>query len=124
MSYENAAAEVAEDFKTALEDMTSISRIEIMNLCQIARENTEHAFEISEVLVAHINRVCMIISLLFPPPPLPLPFFPFLFTSCRALAVRYSDPYFASDSNGKGKTQTNCGSHLRIRQVRAQDLMC
>ncbi|CAI4217268.1 unnamed protein product [Parascedosporium putredinis] len=56
MSYENAAAEVAEDFKTALEDMTSISRIEIMNLCQIARENTEHAFEISEVLVAHINR--------------------------------------------------------------------
>lgn len=57
MASENAAAEVAEDFKLALEDMTSISRIEIMNLCQIARENTEHAYEISEVLVTHINRV-------------------------------------------------------------------
>jgi len=68
MSYENAAAEVAEDFKTALEDMTSISRIEIMNLCQIARENTEHAFEISEVLVAHINRVCISDNLPFPFP--------------------------------------------------------
>ncbi|SPO03433.1 related to PCF11 component of pre-mRNA 3`-end processing factor CF I [Cephalotrichum gorgonifer] len=56
MSSENVAAEVAEDFKLALEDMTSISRVEIMNLCQIAREHTEHAYEISEVLVAHINR--------------------------------------------------------------------
>ena len=66
MASENAAAEVAEDFKMALEDMTSISRIEIMNLCQIARENTEHAYEISEVLVSHINRVCPVTPLLQP----------------------------------------------------------
>jgi hypothetical protein len=59
MSYdpESSAVEVAEDFKSALEDMTTVLRVEIMNLCQIAKENTEHAFEISEVLQSHILKV-------------------------------------------------------------------
>jgi pre-mRNA cleavage complex 2 protein Pcf11 len=57
MSGEDPGAEVAEDFKTALEDMTTTTRVEIMNLCQIARENTEFALEISEALLKHINQV-------------------------------------------------------------------
>jgi pre-mRNA cleavage complex 2 protein Pcf11 len=57
MSGEDPGAEVAEDFKTALEDMTTTTRVEIMNLCQIARENTEYALEISEALLKHINQV-------------------------------------------------------------------
>jgi hypothetical protein len=57
MSYEDPGAEVAEDFKTALEDMTTTTRVEIMNLCQIARENTEYALEISKALLKHINEV-------------------------------------------------------------------
>ncbi len=49
--------EVAEDYKLALEDLTSNLRHEISNLTLIARENTEHAHAISEVLIEHIKRV-------------------------------------------------------------------
>lgn len=46
--------EVAEDYRLALEDLTSNMRFEISNLTVIARENTEHALAIAEVLQQHI----------------------------------------------------------------------
>ncbi|CAM1509311.1 Fc.00g030500.m01.CDS01 [Cosmosporella sp. VM-42] len=48
------AAEVAEDYRHALEDLSSGGRFEISNLTVIARENTEHALTIAEVLQQHI----------------------------------------------------------------------
>jgi hypothetical protein len=57
MAYEVTSAEVAEDYKLALEDLTSNLRHEISNLTLIARENTEHAHAISEVLIDHIKKV-------------------------------------------------------------------
>ncbi|KAF7554410.1 hypothetical protein G7046_g6832 [Stylonectria norvegica] len=48
------AAEVAEDYRHALEDLSSNMRFEISNLTVIARENTEHALAIAEVLQQHI----------------------------------------------------------------------
>ncbi|KAH7149857.1 hypothetical protein B0J13DRAFT_522938 [Dactylonectria estremocensis] len=48
------SAEVAEDYKLALEDLSSNMRFEISNLTVIARENTEHALAIAEVLQQHI----------------------------------------------------------------------
>ncbi|KAL0940728.1 mRNA cleavage factor complex component pcf11 [Colletotrichum truncatum] len=54
MSYEASAAEVAEDYRQALEDLTTNVRFEISNLTMIAREQTEHAQVISEVLQDHI----------------------------------------------------------------------
>ncbi|KAJ0322581.1 hypothetical protein Brms1b_001957 [Colletotrichum noveboracense] len=54
MSYESSAAEVAEDYRQALEDLTTNVRFEISNLTMIAREQTEHAQVISEVLQDHI----------------------------------------------------------------------
>ncbi|KAH0490077.1 hypothetical protein TgHK011_001561 [Trichoderma gracile] len=47
-------AEVAEDYRLALEDLSSNMRFEISNLTVIARENTEHALAIAEVLQQHI----------------------------------------------------------------------
>ncbi|KAL7784551.1 hypothetical protein V8C37DRAFT_395802 [Trichoderma ceciliae] len=47
-------AEVAEDYRLALEDLSSNMRFEISNLTVIARENTEHALAIAEVLQHHI----------------------------------------------------------------------
>ncbi|KAL9133162.1 MAG: hypothetical protein Q9175_005663 [Cornicularia normoerica] len=47
--------EVAEDYKTSLEDLTINSRYEISNLTVIAKENTEHAMAISRVLENHIK---------------------------------------------------------------------
>ncbi|KAF4971719.1 hypothetical protein FSARC_1518 [Fusarium sarcochroum] len=48
------SAEVAEDYRLALEDLSSNMRFEISNLTVIARENTEHALAIAEVLQQHI----------------------------------------------------------------------
>jgi hypothetical protein len=48
---------VAEDFRQALLDLTMNSRYEISNLTVIARENTEHAYAISEALKHHIKQV-------------------------------------------------------------------
>ncbi|KAK7416376.1 mRNA 3' end processing factor [Neonectria magnoliae] len=48
------SAEVAEDYRQALEDLSSNMRFEISNLTVIARENTEHALAIAEVLQQHI----------------------------------------------------------------------
>ncbi|KAM4066877.1 mRNA cleavage factor complex component Pcf11 [Hirsutella rhossiliensis] len=48
------AEEVAEDYRHALEDLSSNMRFEISNLTVIARENTEHALAIAEVLQQHI----------------------------------------------------------------------
>ena len=49
--------EVAEDYRHALEDLSSNLRFEISNLTVIARENTEHALAIAEVLQQHILKV-------------------------------------------------------------------
>ena len=57
MSNAEHSAEVADDYRRALEDLTMNSRFEIMNLTTIARENTEHALAISEVLQEHIKKV-------------------------------------------------------------------
>lgn len=51
------ADEVAEDYRLALEDLSSNLRFEISNLTVIARENTEHALAIAEVLQQHILKV-------------------------------------------------------------------
>ncbi|KAH7015510.1 DNA replication ATPase [Ilyonectria destructans] len=48
------SAEVAEDYRLALEDLSSNMRFEISNLTVIARENTEHALAIAEALQQHI----------------------------------------------------------------------
>lgn len=57
MSEEDHAAGVAEDYRDALEGLTSNARVEISNLTLIARENTESAHAIAEVLVDHIKQV-------------------------------------------------------------------
>ncbi|KAF4587647.1 mRNA cleavage factor complex component Pcf11 [Ophiocordyceps camponoti-floridani] len=46
--------EVAEDYRHALEDLSTNMRFEISNLTVIARENTEHALKIAQVLQQHI----------------------------------------------------------------------
>lgn len=51
--------EVAEDYRLALEDLSGNMRHEISNLTVIARENTEHALAIAEVLQQHILKVGM-----------------------------------------------------------------
>jgi len=51
------SAEVAADFKDALQDLKINSRPEISNLTIIAKENTEHAQAISRELENHIKTV-------------------------------------------------------------------
>ncbi len=51
------AAEVADDYRQALEDLTMNSRIEIATLTNIARENANHGLAIAEVLTNHIKKV-------------------------------------------------------------------
>lgn len=51
------ALEVAKDYRDALEDLSSNTRLEISNLTMIARENTEYALAIAEVLEKHILKV-------------------------------------------------------------------
>lgn len=65
--------EVAEDYKTSLEDLTINSRYEISNLTVIAKENTEHAMAISRVLENHIKSVS------------PYTFFPTMFLMARTI---------------------------------------
>jgi pre-mRNA cleavage complex 2 protein Pcf11 len=52
-----SSAEVAADFRDALQDLKQNSRPEISNLTIIAKENTEHAQAISQELENHINEV-------------------------------------------------------------------
>lgn len=58
------AAEVAADFRDALQDLRLNSRPEISNLTLIAKENTEYAQAISTELENHIRTV----SDTIPPP--------------------------------------------------------
>jgi hypothetical protein len=51
------AAEVAADFRDALQDLRMNSRPEISNLTLIAKENTEYAQAISTELEQHIKTV-------------------------------------------------------------------
>ncbi|KAK0732640.1 hypothetical protein B0T21DRAFT_349626 [Apiosordaria backusii] len=48
-------AEVAADFREALQDLTTNARFEIVTLTNIARENANHGLAISEVLTNHIK---------------------------------------------------------------------
>jgi pre-mRNA cleavage complex 2 protein Pcf11 len=57
MSNSLPSAEVAADFRDALQDLRVNSRPEISNLTVIAKENTEHAQAISRELLDHINQV-------------------------------------------------------------------
>ncbi|KAJ6106695.1 hypothetical protein N7512_010212 [Penicillium capsulatum] len=50
-----ASDEVAEDYKSSLEDLKFNDRFQINNLTVIAKENTEHAMAISRVLENHIR---------------------------------------------------------------------
>lgn len=52
-----SSAEVAADFKDALQDLTTNDRFQITNLTIIAKESTEHAEAISRVLEEHIKTV-------------------------------------------------------------------
>ena len=49
--------EVAEDYKSSLEDLIDNSRLVINNLTVIAKENIEHASAISRTLENHIRSV-------------------------------------------------------------------
>lgn len=53
------AAEVAADFRDALQDLRMNSRPEISNLTLIAKENTEYAEAISNELQKHIQSVSL-----------------------------------------------------------------
>lgn len=72
-----SSAEVAADFKDALQDLKVNSRPEISNLTIIAKENTEHAQAISRELENHIRTVGIFLSRItcssFLTPVLPLP---------------------------------------------------
>lgn len=56
------AAEVAADFRDALQDLRLNSRPEISNLTLIAKENTEYAQAISTELENHIRTVSRLVS--------------------------------------------------------------
>lgn len=51
------SSELAEDYKVSLEDLTFNSRVEIMNLTIIARENIHAAQAIARTIEEHINKV-------------------------------------------------------------------
>ena len=63
MSYEDHSEDVASDFRDALSELTMNSRVEITTLTVIARENTEYAHAISEVLQEHIKKVRLLLSM-------------------------------------------------------------
>lgn len=50
--------EVAEDYKSSLEDLVTNDKFQIGNLTVIAKENIEHAMAISRALESHIRTVC------------------------------------------------------------------
>ena len=51
------AEEIADDYRYSLESLQTPDRYAINNLTVIAKENTEHADAISNVLVEHIRKV-------------------------------------------------------------------
>jgi pre-mRNA cleavage complex 2 protein Pcf11 len=55
-------AEVADDFKADLKDLTSNDRYAISNFTVIAKESVQHADEISKVICDHIMEVCTVLS--------------------------------------------------------------
>lgn len=55
------SAEVAADFRDALQDLKINSRPEISSLTVIAKESTEHAQAISRELENHIRTVSLIL---------------------------------------------------------------
>ena len=57
MSATDSAAEVAEDYQHALDDLNMNSRIEIGNLTSVAKDSLQHAHAIAEVLQNHIKKV-------------------------------------------------------------------
>lgn len=57
MSAAMPSDEVALDFQDSLQDLQNNNRYEISNLTIIAKENTEHAQAISQVLEKHIRTV-------------------------------------------------------------------
>lgn len=57
------AAEVAADFRDSLADLSINDRYQISMLTIIAKENTEHASAISDVLLTHIRTVSAILLL-------------------------------------------------------------
>jgi pre-mRNA cleavage complex 2 protein Pcf11 len=57
MSSYNESDDFAEDFQSALDDLRMNDRNDIQNLTMIAREATEHALAISQILQDHIKRV-------------------------------------------------------------------
>lgn len=62
-----SSADVAEDFGDSLKDLQANNKYEISNLTIIAKENTEHAQAISQVLEKHIktvSKICHVTSLL------------------------------------------------------------
>ncbi|KAL2753702.1 hypothetical protein ACRALDRAFT_1082814 [Sodiomyces alcalophilus JCM 7366] len=56
MSDDQPDLDVADDYRQALEDLSSTNRADISTLTTIARENTEHAQVITDVLQKHILR--------------------------------------------------------------------
>ena len=57
MSASLPSDEVAEDFKSSLEDLVDSTRPSINNLTIIAKENIQHASAICRVLETHIKTV-------------------------------------------------------------------
>lgn len=52
-----SSSEVAQDFEDSLKDLAANNKYEIQNLTLIAKESTEHAQAISQVLEKHIKTV-------------------------------------------------------------------
>jgi hypothetical protein len=77
------AAEVAADFRDALQDLRMNSRPEISNLTLIAKENTEYAQAISTELEQHIKTVSFIqVANFFPFWTIPIHFLTRLTKAC------------------------------------------
>ena len=57
-------SEVAEDYKSSLEDLACNSRLEISNLTVIAKENIHAAQAIARVLEEHIDKVSIVVFLI------------------------------------------------------------
>jgi hypothetical protein len=59
-AFSDPAEEVAASFKDALQDLVANNKNEIIFLTQMAKEHTEHAQRISEVLVNHVKTVIIL----------------------------------------------------------------
>ncbi|KAF2722022.1 hypothetical protein K431DRAFT_311992 [Polychaeton citri CBS 116435] len=76
-----SSAEVAADFADSLKDLQGNNRYEISNLTIIAKENTEHAQDISQALINHIKTT---------PPPRKLPAFYVLDSIVKNVGTPYT----------------------------------